>query len=74
MHKEHLPGIVLEVSVRIKWRDFVKQPAQGPAQGRYSGMMALTVTSRMPPSVGSDFCKGDLPFHFGSWALPSFSL
>lgn len=24
--------------------------------------------------VGPDFCKGDLPFHFGSWALPSFSL
>lgn len=73
MHKEHLPGTVLEVSVRIQWRVFIKHPAQCLAHGQYSAMLVLTVTSRITPTFGSDLCKIDLPFPFGSWALPSFS-
>lgn len=45
---------------------FIKHPAQCLACGWYSAILALT--------VGSDLCKVNLPFPFGSWALPSFPL
>lgn len=45
-----------------------------PGTGQVLRNVGSTVTSRMAPTAGSDLCKGDLPFPFGSWALPSFSL
>lgn len=58
MHNGRLSGMVLEVSVRIKWKDFMKHLAQCLTHFRHSGLLGLIITT-ITTVVG--FVKAALP-------------
>lgn len=74
MLNKFLPDIVLEVSVRMKWEDFLKHRALSLACRRYSVMSIPTVTTSIAAVVGPNLDKADVPFPSGSGVLPSFPL